>query len=501
MFGQASASWTCVPLLGLRQRTSPRSSASALWRTWITHCSWSMSLTSSGGRTSSSACAASRPARLWWPRPAMRARSPCNSAAMPGEGRPHNATPSTEYSATCLAHATAWGVNHRRAKAGQDWHFTQLKIAARARWLLRPGGRLVYSTCSLDPMQNEAVVASLLLLGGLELLDAHGMVRDGLLPGTPSGASPRPGLLQWDVWDASAGEWQGPGAWAESRAALHPTLFPPPLHVAQALKLEKCLRCFPTDFDTAAVFVAVFRRTEGAASCLPAAAAPYAEWMLSNSKLLRRLSEPPGDAQRKRCAHRHVPHEGVSEDLTAQIRLQTGCALSSCQLLQCPSRAGQPVVAVTAAARELVFHGGLAVLDAGLPVARLRKAKDVGCGAGKVFVLESGLAIASRLAPLCDRVVRVAPEDFNWVAQRWETPIQYLGEAGRAELEALAQQCGPGSSLLLTSAAATPGTREQQLALAATLGVRDDGRWMLFVRVGRREAKHAAVDIPAMELE
>lgn len=37
----------------------------------------------------------------------------------------------------------------------------QRRILAAAAWLVRPGGRLVYATCSLEPEENEAVVAHL----------------------------------------------------------------------------------------------------------------------------------------------------------------------------------------------------------------------------------------------------------------------------------------------------------------------------------------------------
>lgn len=49
-----------------------------------------------------------------------------------------------------------------RARAGLAQHPTQLAILLRGLSLLKPGGRLAYSTCSLDPLQGEAVVAAAL---------------------------------------------------------------------------------------------------------------------------------------------------------------------------------------------------------------------------------------------------------------------------------------------------------------------------------------------------
>lgn len=38
----------------------------------------------------------------------------------------------------------------------------QLRILQRAMKLIKPDGRIVYSTCSLNPVENEAVIASAL---------------------------------------------------------------------------------------------------------------------------------------------------------------------------------------------------------------------------------------------------------------------------------------------------------------------------------------------------
>lgn len=71
-------------------------------------------------------------------------------------------------------------------------HTLQLRILMRAVQLCRPGGRIVYSTCSMNPVENEAVVAEAIRKSEipLELLDAAQM-----LPNLKS----RPGMLKWKV--------------------------------------------------------------------------------------------------------------------------------------------------------------------------------------------------------------------------------------------------------------------------------------------------------------
>ena len=78
-------------------------------------------------------------------------------------------------------------------------HAVQLEIGWRCLEVLRVGGRLVYSTCSLNPVEDEAVVAAM-------LMRANG-VRPGAVtlevwpPGVLPDLKRRPGVATWKVAD------------------------------------------------------------------------------------------------------------------------------------------------------------------------------------------------------------------------------------------------------------------------------------------------------------
>ncbi|KAI9224209.1 S-adenosyl-L-methionine-dependent methyltransferase [Blastocladiella britannica] len=153
-----------------------------------------------------------------------------------------------------------WGVGQ-----GSALHVLQLRILMRAISLTKPGGRVVYSTCSMNPIENEAVVAAALKRcgGAVELVDA-----ESLLPELVR----RPGLTSWKVpchTDKGATLYEH---YSEVRKAdkvrvirsMFPAYAPFGAEADQStddLHLKRCLRIYPHLQNTGAFFVAVLHKT------------------------------------------------------------------------------------------------------------------------------------------------------------------------------------------------------------------------------------------------
>ncbi|ESO90796.1 hypothetical protein LOTGIDRAFT_122705 [Lottia gigantea] len=135
-------------------------------------------------------------------------------------------------------------------------HGLQKKILKRGVELLAVGGRLVYSTCSFHPVEDEAIVANMLRKaeGCLELIDVRSQ-----LPKLKS----IPGITTWKVMSKE-------GTWYDKfddlpqllTNQIRHSMFPPTPEEAEVMQLEKCVRILPHHQNTGGFFIAVFQKTK-----------------------------------------------------------------------------------------------------------------------------------------------------------------------------------------------------------------------------------------------
>lgn len=128
-------------------------------------------------------------------------------------------------------------------------HPLQVNILNRGLQLLKKGGRLVYSTCSLSPVENEAVVAAALRKWGdqIRLVNC-----DNELPGLIR----RNGISDWKVF--------GKDMNLRERGAedVPETAFPPTEEEAAAFNLQNCVRVYPHLQNTGGFFITVFEKVD-----------------------------------------------------------------------------------------------------------------------------------------------------------------------------------------------------------------------------------------------
>lgn len=150
------------------------------------------------------------------------------------------------------------GTMRKNVNVWKDWnpqgalglHTVQYNILNRGLHLLKNKGRLVYSTCSLNPIENEAVVAQALRAwkGKVKIIDCQDEL-PGLIRST--------GVSQWPVINRDF-------------KALNPqdedviaSWFPPTADEATKFQLDKCMRVYPHQQNTGGFFITVLEKDEG----------------------------------------------------------------------------------------------------------------------------------------------------------------------------------------------------------------------------------------------
>ncbi|CAF4093631.1 unnamed protein product, partial [Adineta steineri] len=132
----------------------------------------------------------------------------------------------------------------------------QLRIATRGIQLLAPGGLMVYSTCSMNPVENESIVAQLLQTfeGHISLVDISEK-----LPGLQT----IPGLTKWCIMGKNKEVYNSYEEVPPHMQSLaRPNMFPPSQDILERLHLERCIRLLPHHQNTGAFFVALFRKLD-----------------------------------------------------------------------------------------------------------------------------------------------------------------------------------------------------------------------------------------------
>lgn len=165
------------------------------------------------------------------------------------------------------------GTLRKNVNLWKDWnpagalglHATQVRILVRALQMLKVGGRVVYSTCSMNPVENEAVVVSAIeRCGGPSKVDIIDCSQR--LPGLKRS----PGMHQWSIIDRDGRIWS---SWEEVQqyaltkedglipSKLNETMFPRrDENECASLPLDRCMRVYAHQQDTGGFFITVLEK-------------------------------------------------------------------------------------------------------------------------------------------------------------------------------------------------------------------------------------------------
>ncbi|KJZ79240.1 hypothetical protein HIM_01391 [Hirsutella minnesotensis 3608] len=164
------------------------------------------------------------------------------------------------------------GTLRKNANLWREWqpgnalglHAIQIRILVRALQLLKVGGRVVYSTCSMNPVENESVVAAAIERcggpGNVEILDCSDQLQN---------LKRRPGIKKWKIMDKAGRIWD---TWEQVEkfakdenegvipGRVVQTMFPSLDDESSDLPLERCMRVYPHLQDTGGFFITVLEK-------------------------------------------------------------------------------------------------------------------------------------------------------------------------------------------------------------------------------------------------
>lgn len=198
-----------------------------------------------------------------------------------------------------------------RPRVSLELHLIQLQIAKASALMLKAGGRMIYSTCSINPLEDEAVVAALLLYcnGKLKLVDVE---KEGLLPGLKK----RSGISDWtcddDIFTIGEADDAARQASKSRLTPLVPSMYPPAPSVAAQLHLDRCVRILPHDQDTGGFFVAVLEMVASPEDAIPIVLPPILSCDLAEDKL------SVGEQSSESVRDKKKSQTGISEASTLQ---------------------------------------------------------------------------------------------------------------------------------------------------------------------------------------
>lgn len=138
-----------------------------------------------------------------------------------------------------------WNLNEAMAL-----HPVQRSILINALQMLKVGGRVVYSTCSLNPIENEAVINS--------ILNAEPNVRTVDVSSVFPSLNRKPGLKKWTVFNGDKPLNSIEDVPSDVRHKFNESMFP---NAGVHPGVANCMRFFPHLNDTGGFFVTVLEKT------------------------------------------------------------------------------------------------------------------------------------------------------------------------------------------------------------------------------------------------